>query len=163
MHSRDECIPFRCIEGAAMKLTSKFTIAVHILTAIEYFGNTETVTSQFLAGSIGANPVIVRNIVGDLKKAGMIDISRGKSGMSLAENLKNITLYDVYKAVNAVAESGLFHFHESPNEHCPVGRHIHEALGGKLSRVQTAMEEELRRMTVADVAGDLKRFIAAEA
>ena len=46
-----------------MQITSKFTIAVHIITAIEYFGESETVTSNFLAGSVGANPVIVRGVM----------------------------------------------------------------------------------------------------
>ena len=70
-----------------MQITSKFTIAVHIIAAIDYFKDEETVTSKFLAGSIGANPVIVRNVMGDLKDAGVISISRGKSGIVLAREL----------------------------------------------------------------------------
>ena len=66
-----------------MQITSKFTIAVHIITCIEFFKNDYKITSSFLAGSIGANPVIVRNIMGDLKNAGIISISQGKSGIEL--------------------------------------------------------------------------------
>ncbi len=36
-----------------MQITSKFTIAVHIITAIDYFKDHEKVTSNFLAGSVG--------------------------------------------------------------------------------------------------------------
>ena len=140
-----------------MQITSKFTIAIHIITAIEFFSEKETVTSNFLAGSVGANPVIVRNVMGKLKEAGIISISQGKSGISLAKSLDKITFYDVYKAVECVDGEGLFHFHENPNIKCPVGKNIHKAMDDKLQRVQHAMEEELRKITVADVAHDLKK------
>ena len=41
-----------------MQITSRFTIAVHVLTAIEYFKDMDRVNSEFLAGSVGVNPVI---------------------------------------------------------------------------------------------------------
>ena len=142
-----------------MQITSKFTIAVHIIAAIDYFRDSEKVTSNFLAGSVGANPVIVRNVMGSLKEAGIIEISQGKSGIELAKGLEKITFYDVYMAVNCVDDEGLFHFHENPNIKCPVGRNIHLAMDEKLQRVQDTMENELRHITVADVAADIKRVI----
>jgi len=142
-----------------MQITSRFTIAVHIICALEYFGNSETVTSNFLAGSVGANPVIVRNVMGNLKEAGIISISRGKTGIHLAKDLTEISFYDVYEAVDCVDGEGLFHFHENPNPDCPVGKNIHQALDGKLRNVQKSMEDELRRITIADVAAQLKEEI----
>ena len=138
-----------------MQITSKFTIAVHIICAIEYFGDSETVTSNFLAGSVGSNPVIVRNVMGNLKEAGIISISQGKSGIRLAKKLDEISFYDVYEAVDCVAGEGLFHFHEIPNPDCPVGKNIHKALDGKLLDVQRSMEDELRRISIADIAEHL--------
>ena len=86
-------------------------------------------------------------------------ISQGKSGIELAKGLDKITFYDVYMAVNCVDDEGLFHFHENPNIMCPVGRNIHLAMDEKLQRVQDTMENELRHITVADVAADIKRVI----
>ena len=146
-----------CEEEDIMQITSKFTIAVHALTAIEYFKDDYTVTSSFLAGSIGVNPVIVRNIMGDLKEAEMINISQGKSGIRLAKELSAITFYDVYQAVDCVKDEGLFHFHEHPNFDCPVGRNIHAALEDKLERVQQTMEEEMKKVTLEDVAADIRK------
>ena len=120
-----------------MQITSRFTIAVHIITAIDYFKDSEKVTSNFLAGSVGANPVIVRNVMGNLKEAGIIDISQGKSGITLVKRLDEITFYDVYKAVDCVNDEGLFHFHENPNPQCPVGKNIHALLDDKLKGIQT--------------------------
>ena len=140
-----------------MQITSQFTIAVHIITAIDYFGDTETVTSSFLAGSVGANPVIIRNVMLKLKDAGIISISQGKSGITLAKGLSDITFYDVYRAVGCVDESGLFHFHESPNIECPVGRSIHAAMDDKLREIQNSMEERMKEITIADVAADVRK------
>ena len=145
-----------------MQITSKFTIAVHIITAIDYFKDHEKVTSNFLAGSVGANPVIVRNVMGNLKEAGIIDISQGKSGITLAKKLDDITFYDIYKAVDSVSDEGLFHFHENPNANCPVGRNIHKAVDEKLMKVQQAMETEMKQVTLSDVAEDTRKEILSE-
>ena len=120
-------------------------------------GEDEKVNSSVLAGSIGVNPVIVRNVMGNLKEAGLISISQGKSGISLTKTPGQITFYDVYKAVDSVNEDGLFHFHENPNPECPIGRNIHKAMDSKLERVQMCMEEEMRKITLADVMKDIQR------
>ena len=142
-----------------MQITSKFTIAVHIITAIEYFGESETVTSNFLAGSVGVNPVIVRGVMSSLKESGIIMISQGKSGITLAKDLSDITFYDVYRAVDPIDEEGLFHFHENPNENCPVGRNIHLAMDDKLREIQTGMEDQMKKITIADVAAVIHKAV----
>ncbi|MBQ3264586.1 MAG: Rrf2 family transcriptional regulator [Ruminococcus sp.] len=146
-----------------MQITSRFTIAVHIITAIDYFGDSEKVTSGFLAGSAGANPVIVRNVMGQLKEAGIIAVSQGKSGIALAKDLDDITLFDVYKAVDCVSDEGLFHFHENPNTDCPVGRNIHKALDEELLNVQRAMETQMRAVTLSDIVRHTRMEIQKEA
>ena len=142
-----------------MQITSRFTIAVHIITCIEYFKDTETVTSNFLAGSVGANPVIIRTVMSKLKDAGIITISQGKSGIGLARELSEITFYDIYQAVDCVDDTGLFHFHENPNMNCPVGRNIHSAMDEKLQEIQDTMEMQMKQITIADVVDDVRREI----
>ncbi len=139
-----------------MQISSKFTIGVHLLAVIDYLGEDEKVTSNILAGSIGVNPVIVRNVMGNLKEAGLINISQGRSGISLTKSPVQITFYDVYKAVDSVNDDGLFHFHEHPNPDCPIGRNIHKAMDSKLERVQKCMEEEMKKITLADVMTDIQ-------
>lgn len=138
-----------------MQISSRFTIAVHILTCIDYFADEYTVTSEFLSGSIGVNAVIIRRIILQLKAAGMIDISRGKGGMKLSRSLESITLYDVYMAVEAVNSEGLFHFHENPNPACPVGKNIHNALDGSLKEIQEVLESKMRSINLSEIAGKI--------
>lgn len=40
--------------GKLMQISTKFTIAIHILAAAEYFGETEKITSDLLAASISS-------------------------------------------------------------------------------------------------------------
>lgn len=141
-----------------MQITSKFTIAIHIISCIDYFKDTEKITSKFLAGSIGVNPVIVRNIIGKLKKEGIIKSSQGKSGMAITRNLSEITFYDIYKAVDSIHDEGLFHFHEKPNVDCPVGKNIHNVMSEKLSKIQEVMEDELRKVTLQGVVDNIKKI-----
>ncbi|MCH4073067.1 Rrf2 family transcriptional regulator [Pseudoramibacter sp.] len=145
-----------------MQISSKFTIGVHLLAVIDYLGKDEKVTSTVLASSIGVNPVIVRNVMRNLKEAGLISVSQGKSGMSLTKTPDQITFYDVYKAVDSVKDEGLFHFHENPNPECPIGRNIHKAMDSKLKRVQRCMEDEMRKITLADVMTDIQNELKNE-
>ena len=143
-----------------MQITSRFTIAVHILAAIDFFKDMDRVNSDFLAGSTGVNPVIVRTVISRLREAGIVSTQRGSSGAHLARPLSEITFYDIYKAVDSVDEQeGLFHFHEQPNPDCPVGGNIHKALDGKLDEIQIAMEERMKTITVQDVANDVLRAV----
>ena len=145
-----------------MQITSKFTAAVHILTCIDIFGGQMRVTSDFLSGSTGVNAVIVRNVLGQLRNAGIVETRQGSGGAHLAKALDEITLYDIYKAVDCVDDEGLFHFHENPNADCPVGRNIHKAMDGRLEAAQTALENELKSTTLAQVVSDTRKLIDEE-
>ena len=145
-----------------MQITSKFTAAVHILTCIDIFGGQMRVTSDFLSGSTGVNAVIVRNVLGQLRNAGIVETRQGSGGAHLAKALDEITLYDIYKAVDCVDDEGLFHFHENPNADCPVGRNIHKAMDGRLEAAQAALENELKSTTLAEVVADTRKIIEQE-
>ena len=145
-----------------MQITSKFTAAVHILACIDIFDGQMRVTSDVLAGSTGVNAVIVRNVLGQLRKAGIVETRQGSGGAHLAKALDEVTLYDIYKAVECIDDEGLFHFHENPNVECPVGRNIHRAMDGRLAAAQTALENELKSTTIAQVVADTRKIIDEE-
>ncbi len=139
-----------------MQLSSRFTIAVHVFACIEIFKNQYKITSDFLASSINVNPVIIRKLLGQLKEADLIVVQRGSGGANLAKSAEQITLLDIYNAVECVDHGNLFHFHENPNQNCPVGKNIHSALDGQLFRIQSAMENEMKRITIAEIINDIK-------
>lgn len=140
--------------GEAMQVASRFSIGVHILSLLGSDPSAEN-TSEYMAGSIGVNPVIVRNITGMLRRAGFVSTRQGVAGAHLAKPLREITLLDVYRAVEAVEEGDLFAVHPNPNPQCPVGANIQMALEGVFAEAQRAMEARLALTTVEDVVHTL--------
>lgn len=145
-----------------MQISSRFTLAVHIFACVDTFQGEYKVTSDFLAGSTNVNPVIIRKILGQLKAAGLIQVARGTGGTTITKPLDEITLLDIYRAVECVGDNQLFHFHENPNTACPVGRNMHHVLDDKLQRVQDAMEKELQSITLEDIKDDLAKYLSQE-
>ena len=143
-----------------MQISSRFTIAVHAIICIETFKDTHKVTSEIIASSVQVNPVVIRRLLQQLKKAGIVEVKRGSGGAAVARPLSEITLLDVYSAVESVENGVLFHFHEDPNPLCPVGRNIHAIMDGRLQEIQTAMEDKMRSINLQDVMEDAHRLLA---
>jgi DNA-binding IscR family transcriptional regulator len=133
-----------------MKISSRFSVAVHIgaLLATE---RTAVLTSEWMAASVNTNPVVIRRISAQLKKAGIIEGRSGTGGAKLANDPDELTLLDFYQAVQVVADNELFHIHSEPNPNCYVGANIQGVLEVMLGKAQRAMEEVLASMTLADV------------
>ena len=141
-----------------MQISSRFTMAIHMFACIDTFKD-QKMTSDFMASSIGTNPVIIRKLLSQLKNANLIEVSRGTGGVTITKPLNEITFLDIYKAVECTKDDELFHFHENPNGNCPVGKNIHHVLDDKLLRVQKAMEDELSKITLEDVKKDISMWI----
>lgn len=141
-----------------MQISTKFTIAIHIIAAADYFGGDTKVTSDLLASSIGSNPVIIRNIMSDLSGAGIIETRRGPGGIVIKKPLEAISFYDIYEAVEKNKDQ-LFNFHDNPNPACPVGRNIHTALDDKLAEAQKDFEDDLKKYKLSDVVDDIKKEV----
>ena len=148
--------------GERMQISSRFTIALHIFACVETFKDAYKVTSDFLAGSINTNPVIIRRILTQLKSAGLITVARGTGGIEVKKPLEEISFYDVFQAIEPVENGDLFHFHEAPNPKCPVGRNIHALLDDKLKAIQSAMEDEMKKYTLADLREGMHGLLAKE-
>lgn len=149
---QDSLIMKKC-EVNDMQFSSRLPIAVHILLAIVTFEGKKKTTSTFLAGSVNVNPVIIRNTLGQLKAAGLVTVKAGEGGASLAKEPKDITLMDVFDAVEK--EEALFHFHENPNPECPVGKNVHAVLDRRLLSIQEAMREQMEAITLQDLIDDM--------
>ncbi|MBR0419233.1 MAG: Rrf2 family transcriptional regulator [Erysipelotrichaceae bacterium] len=130
-----------------MQFSNRLTMATHILLAIEYFGNDYKITSDFLATSVNTNPVNVRYILSQLKKAGIISVNAGTGGASIIKDPDNITMLDIFKAVEDT-DKDLFHFHENPNPDCPVGKNMHKLLDDKLEGISESMYQEMSKTTL---------------
>ncbi|NGQ96261.1 transcriptional regulator [Brevibacillus sp. SYP-B805] len=136
------------------QISTRFSIAVHTLSLIAVSPN--DCTGDYIAGSVNTNPVVIRRIMGMLKKAGLVDVRPGVGGASLLKDPNQITLLDVYRAVNVTEENQLFRIHENPNIRCPVGRNIEQVLQTELRDAQSALEQRLAQTTLAQLIDRFK-------
>lgn len=133
-----------------MSISSRFSVGIHILSLIEITEEGEC-SSGFLASSVNTNPVVIRKIMGMLKKANLIEVHPGVAGAKLIRKPSEITMLDVYKAVDVVREGELFSVHDNPNPECPVGRNIQNAIEPLFATAQFAMEKILANVTLNDI------------
>ena len=110
-------------------------------------------TSEWMAGSIGVNAVVVRNVTGQLRRAGLVRTQQGVPGARLDRPLAAITLLDVYRAVEESMD--LFTIHPHPNPDCSVGANIQISLEGVFREAQEAMERRLSQTTMAQIVQEL--------
>ncbi|QWU13345.1 DNA-binding transcriptional regulator, IscR family [Paenibacillus sophorae] len=137
-----------------MNISTRFAVAIHILALLETFKEGKN-TSEWIAGSVGTNPVVIRRITSMLGKAGLIEVRPGIAGAKLARAAGEITLLDIYLAVDAVGQDSLFAVHDHPNPDCPVGQNIAGAIIPVFSLAQQAMEDILGKVTLAQIASQI--------
>jgi Rrf2 family protein len=132
---------------------SRFAVSLHILAYLVYRTGA-AVSSAEIAESVDTNPVVIRRLLSALVKARLVKSQKGASGgFTLASAPENITLLDVYRAVEPQPTHGLRHF--APNHKCPVGAKIESILAGIFFKAQASMEAELAHVTLAQVNSQL--------
>ena len=127
-------------------MTGRFAISMHILTLLAK-ANGEWLTSDYIAGSININPVLVRKEISNLRKTGLVTSREGKNGGSmLAKSPQAIRLSDVFLATHQGAFLGTAR--NSPNPNCPVGKQINQHLDDLYLDAEQALIQKLGDTTL---------------
>lgn len=102
--------------------------------------------------------------MGALKRAGLITVARGTGGAELARPPpKEITLLDIYQAVESTNLDDVIGIHERGNHTCPVARNIHDVLKDAYAPVAKAMSDSMREVTLANMLADYRNRIGVKA
>lgn len=145
-----------------MRVSKKFPIAVHALLIMAKFEDTEKATSTLIAQSTGANAVIIRNLFIVLKEHGLIQATAGKNGgVRLAKPAKDISLWDVYSAVETDDIDEIFRFHEGSGS-CAVGKNIYQLMLPHMNDALGAMRAELQQVSIATLQYELSDMLAGQ-
>ena len=136
-----------------MKIGSRFTIAIHTLLFIYKFDGVMKTSSANIASSVGVNPVIIREILSDLKNANLITVKFGTGGASLNKKPEEISLLDIYKAI--IKDEDLFSFHKESNLNCPIGQNIHNVLDEELISIKECFDEKLQSIKLSQLTAKI--------
>jgi Rrf2 family protein len=137
-----------------MAVNTQFSIAVHIMAGLAV-GCDREMTSSRLAMSVNTSPSFVRRVVSKLSKANLVETTTGKTGACrLAKNAKNISLLDIYQAVDAPKAFAIHNYKEQKN--CSVSCQIKTVLEHVLEKSQHSLESSLREISLAEIVSDLK-------
>jgi len=136
-------------------MNTRFAVATHILAYLAH-AEGQPVSSEVLASSAGTHPVVVRRLVSTLREAGLVQSQRGAGGGTLlARPATDISLLDVFRAMQET-EPDLFQISSTnPNSHCDLGRVMQETLEGMFGPAIAAMRAALSAVSVAQVTQEL--------
>lgn len=130
-----------------MKQNEQFSVAVHALLYLTLKPN-EPVSSTAIAESVNTNPVVIRRILGNLQKAGLVQMKRGNGGAMLKMPAKDITLLHVYEALNMQSNLCL---HSNVNTNCAIGAKINNYLNDVFFGMNNAIKAELKQQTILNI------------
>lgn len=135
-----------------MRYSTKLSDATHILLYIHVYAQGD-LSSAMIASSVQTNPALVRRLMMELTNAGLLHTTKGKAAPVLTRPLAEISLYDVYHAVEVAP---LLHVDTDTNLDCVVGSNIQGALGNAFARVQAVADAEMKAISLQSVLDDFK-------
>lgn len=144
-----------------MKYSYKLSDAIHTLAYIEITPEDGDVSSNGIANSIEANPSVIRQLMSNMNKAGLLESQAGAAKPRLARSASEITLLDVFKAVEI--NHNLLHVDPNTNIDCPVGANIQQTLDAAYERVQNAAEAEMSKLTIQDIVDNINKRVQKNA
>lgn len=137
-----------------MAANSRFAVAVHALSVLAVHAD-ERHTSRRIADSVATNPVVIRRLLAQLARAGLVESTHGaKGGFRLAKPAGKVSLHDVYKAVEDCG--AFFAQREKSNKDCPVACRMKAILDDVFTRVESKVLPELKRTTLQDIVGKIR-------
>ena len=142
-------------------MDNKFSSAIHTLIMIAE--SDKPLTSEDIARSVGTNASYIRKIIGLLKKKDIIESHRGVSGFLLKPKSEDLTLLEIYQAVNETEQPCLFDLHQNPSDKCIVGRHIKPVLTGMFAEMEDTFAQTLAKKTLADCISSIRKRLEEEA
>lgn len=141
-----------------MQISMKCSIAVHCLIFIHEAQGIAKVTSNLLAESTGSNPVVIRNILSALKKAGLITVPRGTGGAALCKDPSQITLYQIYTALEPNGVTSLIGIHPCQGRPCPVAQNIRKVLQAPYHQIEDSVRKTMEQITLQSMLEEFHRL-----
>lgn len=135
----------------------RFATIIHILVLAyqsklnaKAIADEMVITSDFIAGSINVNPVVVRREIKFLKEAGILGSKKGKDGgCYLLKDASDIAFGDIFQLMNKDIKFGKLNH---PNPKCPVGNKMNGELNQLFHSIEMEIIQKLNQTTLKEFA-----------
>ena len=128
-----------------MAVNTRFATGVHALLLLATEPDVLQ-TSEDVARKLNTNPVVIRRVFSLLQQAELVESQKGPSGGSrLARSAKEISLADVYRALNS---GDVFH---AASVHATPSGKLNQALNQVFKDAQRALEKELAQTSLSQL------------
>lgn len=135
-----------------MKYSHKLSDAIHILAYLIICKDGD-LSSKAIAASIEANASVVRNLMSDLRKAGLINTKPGSATTTLSVAPDQITILNVYQAITM--DHNLLHIDPKTNPQCIVGGNIQETLNMYYADIEAIAFQRMNEITLQNITEDI--------
>lgn len=141
-----------------MKRDSRLSGVLHVL--LHMAEQPGPVTSEVLAGAMGTHPVVIRRIMAGLRDQGYVRSEKGHGGgWTLARDLAQVTLRDVYTALGCPSLLALGNRTEAPG--CLVEQAVNAALDQAFHDAEALLLARFGEVTLAMLSADFHHRLAA--
>lgn len=134
-----------------MRRDSRLSLSLHVLLHMAMHDS--PVRSEDLGESMGANPVVIRRTMAGLRNAGLVDSVKGHGGgWSVARDLKDISLLDIYRALD---EPILIQQHRGTEKpECLVEQTVGRALNETFQAAEDLIIERFTKIRLSELSAE---------
>ena len=137
-----------------MKVSRRFQLTVQTVLFIAVYSDKKEMTCENISKEMKCNPVVIKNILNILCKNNFLTKGSSISNIRLKRNIKDITLWDIYKITDEVDINNIF-CSDDLQIASPIVSDLPELLSPAFGEIMNSMKDILSTVSVGSL---LKKY-----
>ena len=130
-----------------MKVSRRFQLTVQTVLFIAVYSDKKEMTCENISKEMKCNPVVIKNILNILCKNNFLTKGSSISNVRLKRNIKDITLWDIYKITDEVDINNIF-CSDDLQIASPIVSDLPELLSPAFGEIMNSMKDILSTVSV---------------
>ena len=130
-----------------MKVSRRFQLSVHTILFIAVYGDEKWLTCNYISNELKCNPIVIKNILNLLCRNDFLIKVPSTSSIKLKKDVKDITLWDVYKITDEVNIKNIF-CSDDLQINNPIISDLPELLVTPFEKVMSCIKDTLSKVSI---------------
>ena len=130
-----------------MKVSRRFQLTVQTVLFIAVYSDKKEMTCENISKEMKCNPVVIKNILNILYKNNFLTKGSSISNIRLKRNIKDITLWDIYKITDEVDINNIF-CSDDLQIASPIVSDLPELLSPAFGEIMNSIKDNLSTVSV---------------